>query len=183
MSAEATKASLLAAGERLAARLPLADLTAAALAAEAGLDESAVLAPFGGLEPYLVELQQTFMTELRDAVLRAAMSETGNRQRLRAGGVAYLDHCLQKRALRSWFLQARRQTAAVAAGLHKQDQAYHLLLGIEFRNLGWPHPHAAGRLFLSQLQDLSQEEHAVSRPLPDLRAALWDFLDTYPPAG
>ena len=179
MTQDDARYRLLAAGERLAAQRQLPELTAAGLASEAGLPPQAVEQLFGDLDGYLVALQLQFMTQLRDVVLQAATAHAHSAERLREGGIAYLDRCLQQHSLRRWFLQARRQTAVVAEGLRRQDQPYLLMLALEFKGLNWPHPQAAARLFLAQLQAVGHEEHAVNRALPDLRAALWDFLDTY----
>lgn len=170
---------LLAAGEKLADRLELSRLSAETLAATAGLAPASLGTAFGDLDGYLVALQQQFMTRLRDAVLKAATAQTRSSARLREGGIAYLDCCLLHHGQRGWFLRARRQSTQVAGGLRKQDQAYLLMLALEFKSMHWPHPQAAARLFLGQLQSIGHEEHAVRRALPELRAALWDFLDTY----
>lgn len=175
------KQALLAAGAALAPTLALEQLDEATLAAAAGLPASALRDHFGDLDTYLVALQQRFMTGLRDVVVAHAGAQPDPAARLREGGIAYLDECLRQHALRSWFIEGRRGTVALAEGLHKQNQPYLLILAGELRTLGWPHPQAGARLFLSALLEVGRDEHGHARPLPALRAALWEVLETYSP--
>lgn len=178
MNAQERKNALLAAGQRLAQQQTWAELRLETVAEAAALPAESMLELFGSLEGFLVALQQKFMTELQELVITAAEQRKGS-QRLSDAGIAYLDYCLNQHPLRAWLLSARSDTAIVAAGLRKQNQSYISILSIEFKALNWPRPPAAARLFLSALQAIGREEHAVKRPLPELRAALWDFLETH----
>lgn len=169
------KTALLTAGERLAPRLSLGQLSPEALEAEAGMPAGTLAAEFGDLDGYLVALQGKFMTELRDRVVAAAITQTGP-DRLIQGGIAFLERCLEVRPLRSWLLKARRETEAVAQGLQKQDQGYIMILGLELRGLGFNNPPVAAKEFLAMLQQAGKEEHLAGQPLPALRERLWDYL-------
>lgn len=176
---DATLSPFIQAGLKLSERLPLAELDAAAVAAEAGLAAADFTQAYAGLEPFLDALQRHFMDGLRTAVIAATNGQTPGYERAKQGALAYLDGCLARNGLRGWLLQARLQYPLLAENLHKQNRGYLLILPAEFTALRWPHPQAGGRLFLAALQEIARLEQGPGRPNSELRNALWQFLRTY----
>ena len=179
MNLSEQRIALIAAGQRLAARLELAQVSPEAISREAGLEPNSLTALFVDMENYLIALQQEFMDNLRLQVVQATAEHPLGGARLRLGAIAYLDGCLAQRSVRGWFIEARRQTRAVAQGLANQNQAYLLVISTEFRALRWPHPLAASRLFLTAVLEIARLEHGGGQPQAPARAALWDFLLSY----
>lgn len=171
--------ALLRAGLRAAAREPLPPASAASVLAEAGLGEDALVRYFVDFEHYLLALQQRFLDELRDGVIRFTDHQPPGRERLKAGTSVYLDGCIKRRGLRQWLLEGRLQSSVVADGLRRQNQAYAMILSTEFHAMRWPQPQAAARLFLASVQEVSRIEHTAAAPVPAARMALWEFLASY----
>lgn len=179
MSAPHQRQALIDAGFRLAQRITLAELEAGTVAAEAGLDAVAFNTHFGGIEQYLIGLQQHFMDGLKAAVIAATLDLPPGYERAQKGALAYLDGCLAQRGLRGWLLKARLEQAALSDNLRRQNQGYLLILPSEFSALHWPHPQAGARMFLAALWEIARLEHGLGRVSGELRGALWQFLRTY----
>ncbi|HEY0973413.1 MAG TPA: hypothetical protein VGE57_02850 [Solimonas sp.] len=168
--------TLLAAGPQLTTRYTLAELSPARIGEGAGLDERAFTETFDSVLDYINGLQQRFMDGLRDRIFKLTLDAPPGLLRVKLASEAYLSGCLEQRALRSWLIEARAQPL-VAAGLRKQNQVYWLIVGSELATKGWPHPQAAGRLYLAMINEASVVEHRAGQVVTSVREALWDFLE------
>lgn len=128
---------------------------------------------------YLLAVQQAFMDAVRDAIVESMGQEPEGYDRVRQASETYLDACLKDQPLRLWLLTARKGEPALADALRRQNDVYQLMLAGEFKKLGWAHPASAARLFLAMLMETGLMETLSGRPLPELRATLWDFLRAY----
>lgn len=171
--------ALLKAGLKLAEHVDYGEASAEGVAEAAGLPVAVLHTHFVDFSYYLIALQQQFLDELRDNIIKATSGQPPGYQRLQTATLTYLDGCLRHHGLRSWLMEARRELAGVADGLRRQNQSYALIISTEFRAQGWPHPLAGARLFLSVIQEASRAEHWAGRPLREMRNAIWDFLRTY----
>ena len=169
------RSELLDAGRRLCEKHRLSEIGAVEICRNAQLVQAAFETQFTDFDDYLIALQQQFMTELRDAIVAATLSLPAGLPRFRAGAAAYLEGCLERRALRNWLVEARMRPR-VFEGLLKQNQTYLVLLGLEFAAFGAAHPPAAARLFLAMLNEAALLEQVAGRAQAEVREMLWDFL-------
>ena len=127
----------------------------------------------------LIAVQQHILDELRDNVIEATAHLAPGLERVRTATKVYLDHSLQRRGLRVWLLQARREEPGLAEGLRRQNHSFALVISTEFHALGWPHPLAAARLYLAAIQEAARLEQFKGEPLPYVRDAIWDIARFY----
>lgn len=165
------------AGLRLAQREGRKEYAAADVAQEAGLPASGLRKTFGSFDNYSLAVLQSFFDDLRDRVVLATNDEPPGRHRARLGVTAYLDRCLERASLRRWFFGRRQPNPNVAAALRRQNRVYFVILGGEFKDIGWAHPLIAARLFIDMVLDVSSAECAAGQVLPAFRDTLWTYLD------
>ncbi len=171
----AQRLALMQAGARLAAQVRLDELTPAQVCAEAGLQPTAFAAHFTDLTEYLVALQQDFMDRLRAKIVAVTTGVPAGIRRTELAAETYLGVCLAERALRAWLIEARSRPD-VLAGLRRQNHIYWILIGIEFEALGWPHPQAAARLYLTMLNEASVIENRLGQRSPAVHLTVRNFL-------
>ncbi|MDP9139313.1 MAG: hypothetical protein M3O62_00790 [Pseudomonadota bacterium] len=171
----AQRQALIQAGGRLAAHVTLGELTPERLCAESGLAPTAFSANFTSLTEYLVTLQQDFMDRLRAKIVAVTTGVPAGIRRTELAAETYLGACLSERALRAWLIEARAQPD-VLAGLRQQNHIYWILIGIEFEALGWPHPRAAARLYLTMLNEASVIENRLGKRSNAVRLTVRNFL-------
>jgi TetR/AcrR family transcriptional repressor of nem operon len=177
-----SRQKLLDAGRRIALRENLAGLTALTLCAEARTDFDEFERHFATQRDFLLALQQDFMDGLRDKIFAITTGTRSPLMRLKLATETYLQGCIADRALRRWLLEARVHPE-MEAGVRRQNQTYWMILGAEFRTLGWPYPQAAARLYLAMTNEAANAEHRVGHALPAVRETLWDFLDHRTPVS
>lgn len=166
---------LFDAGVRLARTIGLEELDIERLCAEAGVGREAFDAAFGDLTRYVTALQQSFMDRLRNRIVAVTSGVPAGLLRIQLATETYLSNCLAERSLRGWLIEARTRPD-VLAGLRRQNQAYWIVIGTELQALGWPQPHAAGRMLLAMINEASIVEHRLGQPSEDVREVIWDFL-------
>src|SRR3546814_2957468 len=74
-------------------------------------------------------------------------------------------------------LVAAREQPRVRRGLQQQNHSFTLVLGAELKGLGRHFPDAAARLYIAMLNEVANSEQRAQQRLPELREALWHFLD------
>lgn len=171
----APRERLLAAAPSLWSQFSFQELTEARIVSAAGVGTDEFQAAFGSIFGYVNVLQQQFMDELRNRILKVTTGTGSGMTRIQLACETYLSGCLDHRALRAWLIEART-LPEVAAGLRKQNQVYWVVLGSELKTLGWPQPQAAARLFLAMINEAATIEHRAGGPVPAARESLWDFL-------
>jgi len=167
----------LDAGMRLAQREGRKGYTLDEVAAEAGLPAASLRRTFGSFEHYCIVLLQQLFDELRDEVVLVTTGEPPGRHRARMGVTAYLDGCLRRAGLRRWFFSRNSSSTRIAGTLRRQNQIYVVILGGEFKDIGWTHPQLAARLFIDMVLDIANAECTAGEPLPAFRETLWTYLD------
>jgi len=167
----------LDAGLRLAQREGRKSYSPAEVAAEAGLPVDTLRRVFGSFEQYCIALLLQLFDELRDEIVLATTGEPPGRHRARLGVTAYLDGCLRRAGLRRWFFSRNPSSERIAGTLRRQNQIYVVILGGEFKDIGWEHPQLASRLFIGMVLDIANAECTAGEPLPAFRETLWTYLD------
>jgi AcrR family transcriptional regulator len=170
---------LFQAAERLAPRLPLAQLTPEKLCAEAGLPPASFSASFKDLTDFLLQGQQRFMNGLRDRIVQRTGAAAAGTERIRAAAETFLDGCQAQHALRNWFIETRAVQDQLLAALANQNRVYGVLVTAELTHMSWPYPAEGAQLWIAAVMEASVAEHQAGRVLDDMREVLWDFLRTY----
>jgi transcriptional regulator with XRE-family HTH domain len=128
-----------------------------------------------GYPEFLAGLHQRFHDRLLDGILTAAGNMRPGRQRIIAGTFAYLDGCRRESGVRSLLAGARAEPAVRAAIQERNDQISELIAP-DFAEMGWSEPTSAARIWVSMAAEVALAESARAASLPDLRAALIEFL-------
>ncbi len=173
------KANLFRLVIRIADELPYCDATLTRIAKAAKVPVTRLQAHFADLTQLLIATQQFTLEELRSNIIDATAHYPAGLERVRSATKVYLDHSLQRRGLRAWLLQARREEPLLAEGLRRQNHSFTLVISTEFQALGWPHPLAAARLYLAAIQEAARMEQVKGEPLAYIREAIWDIARFY----
>ncbi|HXG27960.1 MAG TPA: hypothetical protein VNJ47_03820 [Nevskiales bacterium] len=168
--------ALLAAGLRLSRRLPLARLTPAVVATEAGLPSIRFFDAYPDLTAYLVDLyERHFLLPVRQRLQDILSQSPAGPERTRAATAAYLDYCLTQRGLRRWTIEAR-QWPDFDAAYNRASQGIQVLAEGELRPLGFRNPAGAARLFAAMVYEIALVEVEDGREHAALRQCLWRML-------
>jgi hypothetical protein len=168
--------ALLEAGLRLSRRTPLARLTTAVVATEAGLPSLRFFDAYPGLLEYLVDLyQRHFLLPVRQQVLEILARLPPGLERTRTATQAYLDYCLKHRGLRRWTIEARIWPAFNDA-YNNASQGFQLLAEDELRSMGFSDTAGAARLFAALVYEIASVEVHDGHENPGLRQSLWRLL-------
>lgn len=173
------KPKLFATVMKLADEAPYTDTSLQQIAKAAKVPIARLRAEFIDFTNLLIAVQQFFLDELRDDVIRVTADHPPGLERVRSATRVYLEHCLERRGLRGWLLQARREQPQLAEGLRRQNHSFALVISTEFQALGWPHPLAAARLYLAAIQEAARLEQIKGEALPFIREAIWDIARFY----
>lgn len=174
--------ALIAAGYRLARRIPLDDADADLVCERARLTRATFDEHFADFDTYLVALQQSFMDGLRDRIVAVTHGVAPGLMRVKLATEVYLEGCLAQLPLRTWLVDARRRKA-IAEALGRQNQVYWMLIGSDLGAAGWPGAAAAGRLYVAMANEAALLEQRAGAAVPAVRETLWHFLDHAGPRG
>jgi AcrR family transcriptional regulator len=163
----------------IADKAPYTDASLLQIAKAAEVPIARLRAEFIDFTHLLIAVQQYFLDDLRDEVIAITVGHAPGLERVRNATRVYLDHCLKRRGLRGWLLQARREEPQLAEGLRRQNHSFALVISTEFHALGWPHPLAAARLYLAAIQEAARLEQIQGEPLAYVREAIWDIARFY----
>ncbi|HZP11239.1 MAG TPA: hypothetical protein VFB36_02325 [Nevskiaceae bacterium] len=173
---ETRKARFLAAASTLAETLKLDQLSVAAVCDEARLTAPEFIEEFGSVEGYVGELHRKFL----DGLLARMIRETGELkpgiERILRASFAQLDGCLEQRAQRAWFADARRKLPRVMEEIHQRNRATAMMISIELAELGCREPMIVARFYTTMMVEAAQMEADAGAAVPEVRQALRDFL-------
>jgi AcrR family transcriptional regulator len=176
-----TRAALLAAGVAVAERHGLAGLSVNAVVEEAGLAKGTFYVHFAGREAFVDALHQRFYARVGEAVAAAAEGCAPGAARIVAGIDAYLDACLENRAIKALLLETRSETYLTST-IAERERLFARLIEPSARALGWPSPTIAARLFVSMTSEAALVELEAGRRVPAARALLHQLV-ARPPAA
>ena len=143
-----TAESLLRAGLDIAEEASLGAMSVDKVVARAGVAKGTFYVHFADRASYLLALHRQFHDELEARVIEALRGATSARERLVRGVEAYLDGCLNGRAVKALLLEARTEPL-VAAEVARRNARFSALAATSFGALQWPAPAAAARLFVA----------------------------------
>jgi TetR/AcrR family transcriptional repressor of nem operon len=172
---DAKRKALTEAGLAIADESGLTRLSVNQVVAAAGVAKGSFFHHFGDRAAFLVALHRTFHDRLAALVTAAIENLPPGRGRLLAGTRAYLDGCRQDKGTRALLTEARAEPALLAEVARRNEQ-FTDLAGPDFAAMGWSRPAPAARLWVVMAREVAIAESAAGTPLPDLRAALTDYL-------
>ncbi len=168
--------ALIQAGFELAEKLPVARMTAQALATHAGLPTRSVAQQFGDLGRLAATLQSLHYEEMRLHTLGAIGNQVPGHQRILKAAQAYIDFAFTRRGLRVWMSELRAGSPAMQAQWRGDNSLYVQFVATELALGGWPYPLVGARLFVAAVLTLVRHEQYENRKQPAARRALERFL-------
>ena len=96
-------------------------------------------------------------------------------ERLIVGVEAYLDTCLEDRAVKALALEARSDPA-LASPMASRHERFAASAVPSFKAMGWPDPTAASHLFAAMCAEIAIRELEAGRRQPAARRSLRRFL-------
>jgi hypothetical protein len=176
---ETRKSRFLSVAPTLAETLKLEQLTPAAVCAFARVQEAEFAEEFGTVEGYVAELHRQFLDGLLERMLRETAELKPGIERVLKASLAQLNACLEQRALRAWFAEARRRMPRIAEELHQRNRGTSMMISMELATLGCADPMIVARFYTSMMLEAAQMEADAGRLVPEVRQALRDFLVTW----
>ncbi len=178
---ETRRGRLLSVAPTLAEKLRLEELSASAIAAAARLSESDFTQEFASIGDYLAEAHKKFLDGMLGRMIHEAGSLPPGIERIMRSSLAQLNGCLEQRALRGWFAEARRKVPRVAEELHVRNRGTAMMISIELKALHCRRPMIIARLYCAMMLEAAQMEADAGGAIPELRQALKDFLAMWIP--
>jgi TetR/AcrR family transcriptional regulator, transcriptional repressor for nem operon len=174
-SAASTREALLDAGVAVAADHGLAGLSVNRAVAAAGVAKGTFYVHFTDRDHFIDQLHERFHLRVQEAARAATADVPPGREQLILAAQAYLDVCLEDRAVKALALEARSDPRLAATMSQRHDRAAASSIPA-FKAIGWPDPKAAAQLFAAMTAELAIREFEAGRRLPAARRALTRFL-------
>lgn len=175
-SGDPLHARLLAVGRRLVDTPGTTAIDEAAICAAAGMTPAALRDAFGDIETFRCALLASLIDDTRNRVARITSNMPAGIERLKLAIETYLEANVQRPALRG-LLSELRFTRAGSDIIRSRVAGFGVMMGVELRALGRPHPEATARLLTAAVTEIAQAEHEAGGRLPAMRAALLRYLD------
>jgi TetR/AcrR family transcriptional regulator, transcriptional repressor for nem operon len=170
-----TREALLQAGLRLAEQHGLANMSVNEVVAAAGVAKGTFYVHFPDRTAYLVALHQWFHDQLKAAVLAATADLAPGPDRLQRGALAYLDGCLQAKAVKALLLEARSEPA-IMDEVKRRNADFGELARQDIAAMGWPHAAITARFFVVMTAEAAIIELELGHADAATRDALFQFL-------
>jgi AcrR family transcriptional regulator len=175
-AAARTRALLVDAGLRLADTTGLSELSIDRIVAEAGVSKGTFFYHFTDRAGYLLAIHRGFHDRLAAEIEGEVAAMPPGRSRLVTGATVYLDRCLHDRGVRALLLDARAEPL-VADEVQHRNRATAERCVSDFAAIGRAHPKHGADLWVRLVAEAAILELRAHRRQPQLRAALWEFLD------
>jgi TetR/AcrR family transcriptional repressor of nem operon len=170
-----THEKLLDAGIAVAERDGLAGLSVNRVVAEAGVAKGTFYVHFDSREAFVDALHARFHARVEKAVAEATAGLSPGADRIVRGVEAYLDVCLEDRAVKALALEARSDPA-LAAPMSARHERFAAAAVPSFKAMGWPDASAASHLLAAMTAEIAIRELDAGRRLPAARRSLQRFL-------
>jgi len=173
-----TAEALLDAGVTVAERHGLAGLSVNRVVAEAGVAKGTFYVHFSDRKAFVDTLHQRFHAGVEEAVAQAVDGVPPGPDRLVRGAEAYLDVCLEDRAVKALALEARSDPD-LASSMSARHERFAASAVPSFKAMGWPDATAAAQLLAAMTAEIAIRELDAGRRLPAGRRSLSRFLGAY----
>lgn len=170
-----TRESLLDAGVSIAERHGLTGLSVNRVVAEAGVAKGTFYVHFDDRDAFVDALHRRFHARVQDAVVQATEGTPPGADRLVLGVEAYLDTCLEDRAVKALALEARSDPD-LATSMAERHERFAATAAPSFKAMGWPDATAASHLLAAMTAEIAIRELDAGRRLPAARRSLRRFL-------
>ncbi len=170
-----TRGALLDAGVKVAAAHGLAGLSVNRVVAEAGVAKGTFYVHFNDRAAFVDALHARFHARVEEAVVAATQGLPPGEERIVRGAEAYLDACLQDRAVKALALEARSDPS-LAATMSARQERFALSSVPSLKAMGWPDATAASHLLAAMTAEVAIRELDARRRLPAARRSLRRFL-------
>lgn len=170
-----TREALLDAGVAVAVEHGLAGLSVNRVVAGAGVAKGTFYVHFEDRDAFVDALHERFHTRVRKATETATEEVAPGAKRLYLGATAYLDVCLEDRAVKALALEARSDPA-LSDSIAKRHESFTAAAIPSFKAMGWPDTTAASQLFAAMTAEVAVRELEAGRRLPAARRSLRRFL-------
>lgn len=170
-----TREALLDAGVAIAEQHGLAGLSVNRVVAEAGVAKGTFYVHFDNRAAFVDALHARFHARVQEAVAEATEAVPAGADRIVRGAEAYLDTCLEDRAVKALALEARSDPA-LAASMSARHERFAASAVPSFKAMGWPDATAASHLLAAMTAEVAIRELEAGRRLPAARRSLRRFL-------
>jgi TetR/AcrR family transcriptional repressor of nem operon len=175
---EGKRAALLEAGLRLAGR-GLQALSVNDVTTEANVAKGTFYVHFASRAEFVLALHRAFYERTVERIQRAVEAVSPGREALEAGAYAYLDACLEQRAVKALLLEARFEPL-IQEEVAARNEGHARFAAPQFAAMGWPDPEVSARLFVAVTSEAALLELAAGGPDPAVRRSLAGFLGGAP---
>jgi AcrR family transcriptional regulator len=163
-----TRAALLDAGRELAADGGLAGLSVSGVARRAGVAKGTFYVHFADRDAFVRALRDDFNERIGERVAAAVADIEPGARRLLVGLTAYLDACLDDRALKALVREARDD-------VEPRDRLV-TLVAANLRGMGVRDAASAARLVVAMAAEVALAENEAGKKEPGARRALRRFV-------
>jgi TetR/AcrR family transcriptional regulator, transcriptional repressor for nem operon len=170
-----TREALLDAGVAVAEEHGLTGLSVNRVVARAGVAKGTFYVHFEDREAFVDALHQRFHERVAEAVRAATAGKPPGAERIWTGVEAYLDVCLDDRAVKALALEARSDPG-LSASMSKRHERFAASAIPSFKAMGWQDASAAAQLVAAMTAEIAIRELEAGRRLPSARRALQRFL-------
>lgn len=170
-----TREALLDAGVAIAEQHGLAGLSVNRVVAEAGVAKGTFYVHFDNREAFVDALHARFHAGVQEAAGEATEGLPPGADRIVRGAEAYLDTCLEDRAVKALALEARSDPD-LAASMSTRHERFAASAVPSFKAMGWPDAAAASQLLAAMTAEVAIRELDAGRRLPAARRSLRRFL-------
>lgn len=174
-AARGTHELLLDAGVAVADRHGLSGLSVNRVVAEAGVAKGTFYVHFEDRAAFVDALHARFHARVEEAVAEAVGGRPPGADRLVRGAEAYLDTCLEDRAVKALALEARSDPD-LASTMAVRHERFAATAVPSFKAMGWPDATAASHLLAAMTAEIAIRELDAGRRLPAARRSLRRFL-------
>jgi len=171
---EGKRAALLEAGLRLAGG-GLQALSVNDVTAEAKVAKGTFYVHFASRAEFVLALHRSFYDRTVQHIQGAVQAAAPGREALEAGAYAYLDACLDQRAVKALLLEARFEPL-IQEEVAARNEGHVRFAAPQFAAMGRPDPEVSARLFVAVASEAALLELANGGPDPAVRRALAAFL-------
>jgi AcrR family transcriptional regulator len=170
-----TAEALLDAGVKVAESHGLAGLSVNRVVAEAGFAKGTFYVHFADRKAFVDTLHARFHARVEAAVAKSVAGVPPGPDRLVQGAEAYLDVCLEDRAVKALALEARSDPD-LASTMSARHERFAASAVASFEAMGWPDATAAAQLLAAMTAEIAIRELDAGRRLPAGRRSLRRFL-------
>jgi len=175
LAGQRTRQALLDAGVAVADRHGLAGLSVNRVVAEAGVAKGTFYVHFDDRAAFVDAVHEGFHADVQEAVAKAVEGLPPGAERIVTGAEAYLDLCIEDRAVKALALEARSDPA-LADSMSARHERFAASAVPSFKAMGWPDAKAASQLLAAMTAEIAIRELDANRRLPAPRRSLRRFL-------